>query len=112
MPEINWGEVGTTVSSVASSGLMKSIDLVGKFFEIAIPLLTTVLGIAQFIIPLSLMGYGGYKFYFYASKFYKEAKGNEWMLIIRNGEMYKCGIGLCSWSMPGDQIVCFPSLLN
>lgn len=66
-------------------GLIKLIDILGRFFEIFIPLLTTVLGIAQFIIPLGLLGYGGYRFYFYASKFYREAKGNEWMIIIRNG---------------------------
>ena len=45
-------------------------------------------------------------------KFWKESKANEWMIIIRGGEMLKSGIGLASWLMPGDQAITFPSQIN
>lgn len=41
-----------------------------------------------------------------------ECKANEWMIIMRNGEMVKCGVGLATWIMPGDQAITFPSLIN
>jgi len=47
-----------------------------------------------------------------AQQFWHEAKANEWMIVIRNGEMLKKGIGLCTWVMPGDQAITFPSLIN
>jgi hypothetical protein len=43
---------------------------------------------------------------------WKESKANEWMIVMRNGEMVKCGIGLQTWVMPHDQTVTFPSLIN
>jgi hypothetical protein len=41
----------------------------------------------------------GYK---YVIKFWVESKANEWMMIIRNGQMIKKGIGMASWTQPGD----------
>ena len=52
--------------------------------------------------PLLVVGYGAYKAYFIAITFYKEAKANEWMLIIRDGKLKSCGVGLSTWSLPGD----------
>jgi regulator of protease activity HflC (stomatin/prohibitin superfamily) len=34
------------------------------------------------------------------------------MIVIRNGEQIKKGIGLSTWIMPGDQAITFPSQLN
>lgn len=44
--------------------------------------------------------------------FWKEASANEWLLVIRDGELVKSGIGLQTWVMPQDQTVKFPSLIN
>jgi hypothetical protein len=54
------------------------------------------------LIPLFFVAATGYYGYIWALKFYVEAKANEWMIIIRNGEMIKRGIGLCTWVMPTD----------
>ena len=41
------------------------------------------------------------------------AKPNEWMLVIKNGEMKKAGIGLRYWSNPFTETVArFPSRLE
>lgn len=44
--------------------------------------------------------------------FNRSSKPNEWMLVIRNGSLYKCGIGMHAIIMPGDQVVKFPSKIN
>lgn len=41
-----------------------------------------------------------------------ESKANEWLIVVRNGEMIKKGIGLACWTMPGDLTITFPSLIN
>jgi len=61
---------------------------------------------------LGAFGAACYFAYKTALNYWIEAKPNEWLLIIRNGELKKCSIGLCTWLMPGDQHVTFPSLLN
>lgn len=71
-----------------------------------------VLGIIQMLIPLILMAGTGYVLVKGASKLFVQAEANEWLLVIRNGELLKKGIGLSSWTMPGDQTVTFPSLIN
>ena len=58
---------------------------------------------------LAMTGYYAYKV---ALGYWHESKANEWMVVIRNGEMVKCGIGLATWIMPGDQAIKFPSLIN
>lgn len=34
------------------------------------------------------------------------------MLVIRNGRLVKCGVGLSSYVQYGDKVVCFPSKIN
>lgn len=40
------------------------------------------------------------------------AAPNEWLLLINNGELIKCGIGLSAFCPPGAQIVKFPSTMQ
>lgn len=61
---------------------------------------------------MALTGYAGYRTYLIAIKYYKQAKANEYMIILRNGQNHKAGVGLCAWTMPGDQVVTFPSSIN
>jgi len=62
---------------------------------------STLLLILGFVIfPLM------FKFSYYSSH------PNEWMLVIRNGNLHKCGIGIHSFVLLGDQIVKFPSKIN
>jgi len=41
-----------------------------------------------------------------------KAKGNEWLIVIRNGALVKKGIAMGTWKFPGDQIITFPSLIQ
>lgn len=80
--------------------------------EKALDILVPVLGIVQYLVPvisISLVGFAAFK---YALHFWVESQANEWLLIIRDGNLKKKGIGLCSWTFPGDQVVRFPSLIN
>jgi len=70
------------------------------------------MGLATILVPLLILGAIGYNSYEWALQFYIESQANEWLIIIRNGEMIKKGIGLCTWKMPNDQHVKFPSLIN
>jgi hypothetical protein len=53
-----------------------------------LPVITTV--IAGFIIKNMIM------------HFWVSANANEWLLIIRSGQLKYAGIGACSWRLPGD----------
>lgn len=74
----------------------------GKSIIYALPIIHLIINVLKWIAPLIVVGYGVYKAYFIAITFYKEAKANEWMLIIRDGKLKSCGIGLSTWSLPGD----------
>ena len=76
------------------------------------PLLEKLIGLLTMLLPLAFLAYSGYKGYLWAQQFYVESQANEWLLIIRNGEMLKKGVGLCTWKMPYDQHVRIPSLIN
>lgn len=41
-----------------------------------------------------------------------EGKANEYVLVIRNGELVKCGIGISGYKGIYDQIAKFPSTLK
>lgn len=58
------------------------------------------------------MGYGGKRAFEFAMNFWIEAKANEWMLVIRNGDMIKKGVGMATWTLPGDQVIKFPTLIS
>ena len=76
--------------------------ITGRSIIVALPIMHTIINILKWIAPLLVIGYGAYKAYLIAITFYKEAKANEWMLIIRDGKLKSCGVGLSTWSMPGD----------
>ena len=71
-----------------------------------------ILGIIQMIIPIVCMIGMGYMCFKLSMHFFVQAEANEWLLVIRNGELLKKGIGLSTWTWPGDQTVSFPSLIN
>jgi len=74
----------------------------GKLGELGSQLLTPIMGIIKtllfFIIP-GLIGYGLFKIFLH---FWVEAKANEWLIVIRNGNLVKSGIGMSTWYLPGD----------
>ena len=64
------------------------------------------------MIPCAIIAYAGYRAYFIIIPYYKTSSAEEWMVAIRDGKMVKQGIGLCTWTMPGDQVVKFSSKLK
>lgn len=41
-----------------------------------------------------------------------DGKANEWVLVMRNGEMIKAGIGLRCFKGPFDQVATFPAKIH
>ena len=78
----------------------------------ALAILVPLLNVVQIFIPIITLGLAGFAVFKYAIEFWVESQANEWLLIIRNGVLSNKGIGLCSWTFPGDQVVKFPSLIN
>lgn len=73
---------------------------------------TILIGFATNLIYLAITAAGGWFAYKQILTLWVESKPNEWLLIIRNGEVIKSSVGLCTWKMPGDQAITFPSQLN
>lgn len=67
--------------------------------------LPTVLSLLAAIVVAKLM-YGA------AMSRWHMAKPNEWMLLLRNGELVQAGVGLSAFCPPGSQIVRFPSTMQ
>jgi len=70
---------------------------------------TSILKILLAIILVGASGIVGRQIFL---ALWKESLANEWLLVIRNGKLTKSGIGLCTYIMPGDQCVKFPSLIS
>lgn len=64
------------------------------------------------LIPLVLIGYAAYRFFYFAKDYWFEGNPNEYVIICRDGKLVKSGVGLCSWVLPGDKIVSFPARLR
>jgi len=39
-------------------------------------------------------------------------KVKKWTILVRDGTMVKKGIGLSTWTLPGDQVITFPSQIH
>jgi TRAP-type C4-dicarboxylate transport system permease small subunit len=88
------------------------MDKAEKVIAFIGPLVERLFGIVTMLLPLAIFVASCYYGWKWALQFYIESQANEWLIIIRNGEMVKKGIGLCTWKMPNDQHVKFPSLIN
>lgn len=99
-------------ASATSAGLDAVKGALPQILELIKEYLPMVISLATSLVYLGAFGAAIYFGYKTALNYWIEAKPNEWLLVIRNGELKKCSIGLCTWLMPGDQYVTFPSLLN
>ena len=64
------------------------------------------------LVVLLFLGYASFVAYQQAMALWRESNANEWMLVLRNGELVKSGVGLNTWISVGDQTVKFPSSIN
>lgn len=97
-------DLGNLSDGATAAGSM----LLGNF----LPIVDKFMGIAQMLLPLVILAGLLYGLVKLAQQYWKDSKADEWMLILRNGELVKSGIGLACWTMPGDQIIKFPSVIN
>ena len=83
-----------------------------KALDIATNVAPAVISMATNVAILAATAYGGKTAWEKAQDYWIQSKPNEWLLVIRNGELLKCSVGLGTWIMPGDAAVKFPSQLN
>jgi len=81
------------------------MDKVGPIFEASVPALTTA-------VMLLFVGAITQAAFRWVLDHMKSCTGNEWMIVLRNGEMVKCGVGLNTLVWPGDNVVVFPSTIH
>ncbi len=62
----------------------------------------TLIGFVTNLVYLAVLGFGGKFAFAHIQNYWVEAKPNEWMLILRRGELVQCAVGLCTWIWPGD----------
>ena len=101
---------------LASSGVSMGADFADKGADMGItgiaavvPWLTFIVWLIKILTPLAALGYGAYLGYKHALDYWKQGNPGEYQLHIRNGELINMGVGLTCWTMPGDQLVSFPS---
>jgi hypothetical protein len=59
-----------------------------------------------------MIGFAAKFAYAQLMNYWIESNANQWLLVIRNGELIKKGIGLATWIQPGDKTIKFPSLIQ
>ena len=67
---------------------------------------------APTLVALVLVGVLTYQAFNIVKDLWRQSKPNEWMLVIRDGKLVNCGIGLNSMVWPGDTTVNFRSDIN
>lgn len=72
----------------------------------------------QYITPISqvvlylFLGYISQKSFDILKNYWKEASAQEWMLILRNGQMVRAGVGMKTIVLPGETAITFPGKLR
>lgn len=64
------------------------------------------------LIVTAYVGLLAWKMYKESTKYWVEAAANEWMVVLEDGKMKKCGIGLQTWVLPHQNYAKFPSTIE
>jgi len=75
-------------------------------------IIVSLIGLLTTLLPLIFLAASGYLAFNVGQKFWFQGEAKNWVLHVRGGELIKKGIGLATWTMPGDQIITFPSQIN
>lgn len=84
-------------------------EILLSLLEFAVPWLTYAVGWVRVLFPLMFFGYCVYLGLMFLKQYLKQGNPTDYSILVRNGEMVKCGIGLSTWALPGDIMVSFPS---
>lgn len=79
-----------------------------NFLAVAVPWITFLVSWMKILIPLACIAYAGWKIFQRANDYWVEGDPDQFGLLIRNGKLIKQGVGLTSWTLPGDQFVQYP----
>ena len=96
MVKINISAITDSIIEAAK----KSVSFTRSIFTEKIP--KPVWGVCGLAVAFSALG-------IYLSRRWVEAAPNEWLIVIRNGKLVHCGVGLKVFAGPSDTIVKFPS---
>lgn len=64
------------------------------------------------LLLVSLCGFGLAAVYYLVFSRFVSADPDEWMLVVRDGEVISAGVGISRFIRKGDQVVKFPSKIN
>ena len=87
-------------------------NLMGDAGNKGAQLIVALVGLMTYILPLLIMVFAGKKAFQIAIQYWVEGKANEWILVIRNGVLVKKGVGMATMTLPGDQVVKFPTMVG
>lgn len=115
----NIGGAASSSADMASKGynlagefLVTAGDATLKGLDVSVPWVVFVIGWLRWMLPLVAVGFGLYKFFLIAQDYWMEGKPSEYVLHVRNGKLIKQGVGISTWTYPGDQLVSFPCQMN
>jgi regulator of protease activity HflC (stomatin/prohibitin superfamily) len=87
-------------------------EMMGQAGNKLTELVVALIGLITYLLPLVILGFVGKHAIELAKKYWVEGKANEWILVIRNGVLVKKGVGMATLTMPGDQVVKFPTMIG
>jgi len=64
------------------------------------------------LLPLLMLAATAQGVLILGKKFWVQGEAKNWLLHVRGGVLLKKGIGLATWTLPGDQIITFPSQIQ
>ena len=65
----------------------------------------------EYILAISMLAVGIFCYFKFYRKF-NSAEPNEWMIVMRNGKVIECGVGISYYTSLKDVVVKFPSKIN
>lgn len=80
-----------------------------KVNEVFSPLIVELWSLVFYLGPLATMVYAAKRTFEFLQPYFITSKPNEWMIVLRNGEPTKIGVGIYSMTGPFDQVVKFPT---
>jgi hypothetical protein len=83
-----------------------------QFLAAIIPWLVYLISWTSVLVPLAAIAYAGYQIYLRAYDYWVEGDPDQYGLLVRNGTLVKQGVGLTTWTLPGDQFVQFPAQIR
>lgn len=103
------GQVMTEQSSKSNAKKASFAAKMKKVNEIFSPLILELWSLVFYLGPLATMVYAAKRTFEFLQPYFVTSKPNEWMIVLRNGQPTKIGVGIYSMTGPFDQVIKFPT---